>query len=65
MVSAMSNKRDAEKPNTPTTHDIFQAIKHRAPETDQELKEWLASDEGKAATMFESLPATRWGEGRS
>ena len=37
-------------------------IKGRPPKTDQELKESLASDEGKAATMFESASTDRWGE---
>ena len=61
----MSDKKDAEKAKAPTPLDIFMGIKGRLPETDQELLELLASDEGKAAMMFATVPATRWGEGRS
>jgi hypothetical protein len=42
--------------------DIFEGIKGRQPKSDQELKEWLATDEGKAATMFEPTLLSRWGE---
>jgi CRP/FNR family transcriptional regulator, nitrogen fixation regulation protein len=33
--------------------DLFEGAKGRRPETDQELGQWLASPEGKAATAFE------------
>jgi hypothetical protein len=50
----------------PTARDIFEGLKGRPPKTDQELKEWLATDEGKAATIFDATTASRWGEvGRS
>ena len=40
--------------------------KGRQPESERELDEWLATDEGKIATMFEPVSASRWGEvGRS
>jgi hypothetical protein len=46
--------------------DLFEGAKGRQPETDQELDEWLASPEGKAATAFEVTSVSRWGEaGRS
>jgi hypothetical protein len=61
----MSDKKDAEKAKAPTQLDIFMGIKGRLPETDQELLELLATDEGKAAMMLATVPATRWGEGRS
>ena len=61
----MSGKKVAEKAKTPTPLDIFVGIKGRLPETDQELLELLATDEGKAAMMLAPVPATRWGEGRS
>jgi hypothetical protein len=36
------------------------------PKSDEELNEWLASPEGKAAMMFEQTSLDRWGEtGRS
>ena len=65
LVSAMSDKKEAEKAKAPTPREIFVGIKGRPPKTDQELKEWLASDEGKTASMFEPSSTTRWGEGRS
>jgi hypothetical protein len=46
--------------------DLFEGAKGRRPETDQELGQWLASPEGKAATAFELASVSRWGEtGRS
>jgi hypothetical protein len=46
--------------------DLFEGAKGRRPKTDQELDEWLASPEGKAATAFEVTSVSRWGEaGRS
>lgn len=60
----MSEKNGAEKPRAPML-DIFEGIRGRLPQTDRELEEWLASDAGKGATMFEFVPVVRWGEGRS
>jgi hypothetical protein len=46
--------------------DLFEGAKGRRPETDQELNNWLASPEGKAAMAFEPTSLSRWGEiGRS
>jgi hypothetical protein len=42
--------------------ELFEGAKGRRPETDQELKDWLASPEGKAATGFELTSFSRWGE---
>jgi hypothetical protein len=61
----MTDKKDAEQAKAPTLPNIFEGIRGRLPETDRELQEWLASDEGKGATMFEFVPVIRWGEGRS
>ena len=62
----MTDKDDAEKSQTQRLLELFEGAKGRRPNTDQELKEWLASDEGKAATAFELTPLSRWGEtGRS
>ena len=61
----MTDKKDAENAKAPTLPGIFEGIRGRLPETDRELLEWLASDEGKGATMFEFVPVIRWGEGRS
>jgi hypothetical protein len=45
--------------------ELFEGVKGRPPKTDQELEDWLASDEGKVAAMFEPASTSRWGEGRS
>jgi hypothetical protein len=63
---ATSEKEEAEVPQARTPHDIFEGINGRRPKSDQELNEWLASPEGKAAMAFESTSLSRWGEsGRS
>jgi hypothetical protein len=65
-VVAASEKEEAEIPQARTPHDIFEGIKGHRPKSDQELNEWLASPEGKAAMAFEPTPLSRWGEtGRS
>ena len=57
-------KKMQRKPR-PRCRFIFKGIKGRLPVTDRELEESLASNEGKAATMFAPKSATRWGDGRS
>jgi hypothetical protein len=45
---------------------IFLIAEGRWPKSLDELNEWLATDEGKEATIFESTAVSRWGEvGRS
>jgi hypothetical protein len=62
----MDDKQEEGKDQTKRLLDIFEGVKGRRPQTDQELNEWLASTEGKAATMFEVADVSRWGEtGRS
>jgi hypothetical protein len=57
---------EKEKTEAQILRDVFEGMKGRQPKTDQELKEWLATDEGKEATMFEPTSLARWGElGRS
>lgn len=58
----MGDKQDERKNQTKRLLDIFEGVKGRRPQTDQELDEWLASAEGKAATMFEVADVSRWGE---
>src|SRR5262245_21361754 len=41
-VVATSEKDEAEVPKARTPHDIFEGIKGRRPNSDQELNEWLA-----------------------
>ena len=51
----------AEIPRALTPQDIFEGINGRRPKSDEELNEWLASPEGKAA-MRPELSLDRWGE---
>ena len=44
--------------------DLLNRAKGRRPETDQELDDWLATPEGKAATAFELTSLSRWEEDR-
>jgi hypothetical protein len=65
-VVATSEKEKAEIPQARTPHDIFEGINGRRPNSDQELNEWLASPEGRAAMAFEPTSLSPWGEtGRS
>jgi hypothetical protein len=61
----MSEKGKPEKSPVQILRDAFEGMKGRPPRSDQELKDWLATSEGKAATMFESSLVSRWGEGHS
>ena len=58
----MSEKEKAWKSEIQILRDAFEGIKGRRPKSDQELKEWLATDEGKQATMFEATSFSRFGE---
>jgi hypothetical protein len=61
-----NERENAKKAEARMLRNIFEGMKGRQPSSDQELKEWLASPEGKQATMFESTSLSRWGEiGRS
>jgi hypothetical protein len=57
---------DEGKAEAQRLQDLFEGAKGRRPKTDQELNEWLAAPEGKAAIVFEATSLSRWGEiGRS
>ena len=58
----MSEKREVENTQVRILRHVFEGIKGRSPKSDHELKEWLATDEGKTATMFEPTLLSRWGE---
>lgn len=59
-------KQKVEKTQAQMLRDAFEGMKGRQPKSDKELNEWLASDEGKLATIFEPSSLSRWGEtGRS
>jgi hypothetical protein len=58
----MSEEKKAEKTQAQILGDVFEGMKGRQPKSDQELNEWLTTDEGKQATMFETTSISRWGE---
>ncbi len=57
-----TEKEKAEKVEAQILRNAFEGMKGRQPRSDQELNEWLATDEGKQATIFESTSVSRWGE---
>jgi hypothetical protein len=57
----MTEKEELEKVQAPTLQDLFEGIKGRPPKSLDELNEWLATDEGKEATIFEPASVSRWG----
>jgi hypothetical protein len=58
----MSEEKKAKKTQVQILYDAFEGMKGRRPRSDQELNEWLTTDEGKLATMFEPTLMSRWGE---
>ena len=58
----MSEEVKTAKNEVQILRDAFEGMKGRQPKSDQELKEWLATDEDKEATMFESASFSRFGE---
>ena len=58
----MTEQEKAAKSELQILRDAFEGMKGRQPKSDQELKEWLTTDEGKEATMFESTSFSRFGE---
>ena len=58
----MSEQEKSEKIQAQILRDAFEGMKGRQPKSDQELEEWLATDEGKEATMFEFTSFSRFGE---
>ena len=62
----MNEKETATKTRAQFLRDAFEGIKGRQPTSDDELNQWLATDEGKAATMFDDTTLSPWGDrGRS
>ena len=55
----MSEKEKSEKSHAQILRDAFEGMK---PKSDQELKEWLATDEGKEATLFDATSFSSFGE---
>jgi hypothetical protein len=62
----MSEKEKPTKTRAQFVRDAFEGMKGRMPTSDGELNQWLASNEGKIATMFDDTSLSPWGErGRS
>jgi hypothetical protein len=59
---AMSDEKKAEKTQVQILSDAFEGMNGRRPKSDKELNEWLATDEGRQATIFEPTSISRWGE---
>ena len=58
----MSERKKAEKSPDQILRDEFEGMKGRQPKSDQELKEWLTTDDGKIATMFQSTGLSAHGD---
>ena len=58
----MNEKAKSEKIQAQILRDAFEGMKGRQPKSDQELKEWLATDDGKMATIFESTGLSAYGD---
>jgi hypothetical protein len=62
----MSEKEKAAKSRAQFLRDAFEGMKGRRPTSEDELKKWLNTDEGKLATLFDDTALSPWGEkGRS
>lgn len=62
----MSENEKAAKTRAQFLRDAFEGMKGRQPTSDNELNQWLATDEGKMATVFDDSTLSPWGErGRS
>jgi hypothetical protein len=58
----MNEKETAAETRAQFLRDAFEGIKGRQPMSDDELNQWLATDEGKAATVFDDTTLSPWGE---
>ncbi len=58
----MNEEGKSEKLQTQTLRDAFEGMNGRQPKSDQELKEWLCTDQGKMATIFESTGLSAYGD---
>jgi hypothetical protein len=62
----MSEKEKAAKTQAQFLRDAFEGMKSRQPTSDDELNKWLATEEGKLATLFDDTTLSPWGDqGRS
>ena len=56
------SEKEKDKSEIQILRDAFEGMKGRQPRSDQELNEWLATDEGKEATIFEATALSTWGD---
>ena len=62
----MSEKEKPAKTRAQFERDAFEGVKGRQPTSDDEVNQWLATEEGKMATLFDDTTLSPWGErGRS
>jgi hypothetical protein len=62
----MREKEKAAKTRAQFSRDAFEGMKGRQPASEDELNQWLATEEGKMATLFDDATLSPWGErGRS
>jgi len=62
----MSDKEKATKTQAQFIRDAFEGLKGRQPTSEDELNQWLSTEEGKMATLFDDTTLSSWGErGRS
>ena len=58
----MSEIAKSEKIQAQILRNAFEGMKGTQPKSDQELKEWRSTEEGKMATMFESTGLSAHGD---
>jgi len=56
----MNEKETPAKSRAQFLRDAFEGMKGRQPISDDELNQWLATDEGKAATIFDDTTLSPW-----
>jgi hypothetical protein len=61
-VIIMSEIAKSEKIQAQILRNAFEGMKGTQPKSDQELKEWRSTEEGKMATMFESTGLSAHGD---
>ena len=56
------SEKEKDKSEIQILRGAFEGMKGHQPRSDQELNEWLATDEGKEATIFEATALSTWGD---
>jgi len=58
----MTEEKKAPKTEAEFLRDAFEGIMGRQPTSDDELNRWLATDEGRMATVFDNTTLSPFGE---